>query len=348
MINDQTVLHVTPDFSETIPQIERTNVKEMLTVDRSGERIRVRINSSSLGIILSCPRKSFYSLHRKFRTKSESAALIFGTAIHKALEVFYSHPRADRLIPKNFIDESDLMAFGPGNVDPTSHFLYAAIRAFVEAAQPLAGLPDGDKRSIPNGIYLLQKYFMLNINDPYVVYCDGEGPVTERTFSLPLFQDAALEIELFGTIDVVLRSEQTGSILAADHKTTSQMGSDFLNRIKPNHQYTGYLLGAQQVLGLQTNEFMVNGFHVYSRPKSKSAQGPKFMRQITTRSPADIEEFRQSVIWAVRTYLGWEETAVWPIGNVNECAMYGGCSYIDICRAPSEIRQNILDANFTA
>jgi len=337
---------VSPDFSEVRPTIARDKIKEMLTVTQDGLTRTVKINSSSLSIILSCPRKAYYTLHRNLRSRSESAALIFGSAIHKALEVFYAHPRTARSIPPRFKEISDLLAFNPDAAEDQTHFLYDAIRAFVAAAQPLAALPDGDKRSIPNGIWILQEYFKSYINDPYVVYCDENGPVTERTFELVLHEEPGLRIILFGTVDVVLRHEINGNVLPADHKTTSRLGADFFNRLKPNHQYTGYLLGAQRVLGLQTNEFMVNGIEVKEKPKTPRGKGVSFSRQPTVRNETDIKEFIDAVIWATKSYLQWADTNNWPIGNVDSCTMWGGCNYLEVCSAPPKLRENLLESKY--
>lgn len=340
---------VSPDFSEVRPTITRDKIKEMLTVTDEGGVRTVKINSSSLSIILSCPRKAYYTLHRNLRSLSESPPLVFGQAIHKALEVFYSFPREERSIPAAFRENSNLMAFCPPDERAhyaDQHFLYRSVAAFVEAAHPLQALPDGDKRSIPNGIWILQEYFKSFITDPYVVYCDAAGPVTERTFELVLHEEQGLRIILFGTVDVVLKHTVNGNILPGDHKTSSVVGHDFFNRLKPNHQYTGYLLGAQQVLGLDTNEFLVNCLQVKAKPVRATTAGPHFARQITTRSPQDMQEFKDAVIWATKSYLLWSDTKTWPIGNVDACTMWGGCNYLEVCSAPAQLRENLLEAKY--
>lgn len=335
---------VLPDFSACSPRANPEKAKEMLTVSESGGVTHVRINSSSLGIILSCMRKAHYSLERGLRSQLESPALVYGTAIHKALEVFYSHPCRERSIPTAFVENSDLMAHG--HAAPDAHFLYQSVAAFVAEMGALRGLADTDKRSIPTGIWLLQNYFRTYINDPYEVFVDAAGPVTERTCSMLLHAEPGLQIELFGTIDVVLQNKATGQVLPADHKTTSVIGSEFFNRLKPNHQYTGYLLLAQTVLGLTTNEFLVNGIQVKARPITARGQGPHFTRQPTTRSEHDITEFRESVVHAVKNYLQARATGRWPLGHVDSCTMWGGCGYLEICSAPSQLRENMIEAKF--
>ncbi len=333
-----------PDFSEIAQPVRSEKPKEMLTVTKDGETTVVRINSSSLGIILSCMRKAHYVLDRQLKSMSESPALSYGTAIHKGLEVFYSHPCRERSIPTGFKENSDLMAHG--QPAPSDHFLYKAVQAFVESAAPLKALPDIDKRSVSTGVWLLQNYFATYINDPYEVYCDAQGPVTERTAEVVLWEEPGLRIILFGTIDVVLQNKASGQILPTDHKTTSVVGSEFFNRLKPNHQYTGYLVIAQQVLGLQTNEFLVNGLQVKARPLTSRGSGPHFTRQPTSRSEHDIIEFKQTVVWSVKNYLNSKASGIWPLGHVDACTQWGGCQFSEVCQAPSNLRENMIEAKF--
>ncbi len=341
-------MEITPDFSQALPELAPSK-KEMLTVSKSGDQTVVRINSSSLGIILSCMRKAKYEILHGL--KKNAPALIFGSAVHKALEVFYSHPSAARTFPKDFKQISDLMAFG---TDPLEqHFLFDAIAAFVKAAEPLRCLPDVDKRSIPNGIWILQEYFKSFINDPYVVMTDEKGPIVERTcemelcrFTLP--NGTVIIIILFGTLDVMLKHEINGTVLPGDHKTASQLGSDFYNRVRPNHQYTGYVLLAKHCLGVTGDAFLVNALQVKPRPKTARGTDPNFARQVTSRSDEDVAEFKETVLFAVRNYLRALETQVWPIGHVDACAMYGGCSFLQVCSAPAALRPNLLESKFGA
>jgi hypothetical protein len=336
---------VSPDFSALPKQaVSSEKPKAMLSVEESASQTLVRINSSSLGIILTCPRKAKYSLYDGWKSRTVSAPLVYGSAMHKGLEIFYSHPSRERVFPRNFEEQAALMAYG--HSAPEKHFLYDAIEAFVTAAAPLQGLPDTDSRSIASGVWTLTHYFKTYLLDSYVIHCDETGPITERTFSIPFYEEPRLSIELFGTIDFVLRNEITGEILVGDHKTSSRMGNEFLSRIKPNHQYTGYLIGAHRTLGTSSEHFLVNGIQVKSRPLTSRGGPPTFTRQITRRSQQDFDEFRDTLVLAVRNYLHWLRTDHWTLGHVDACASYGGCSYLDVCAAPNALRSNILEAKF--
>jgi len=341
---------IIPNFGETLRVLESSDApaKRMLEVERDGAQTLVRINSSSLSLIQSCPRKSYYTLKEGWRAKSGSPPLLFGSAVHKALEVFYSHSREKRLdnaMPPHFDDHA--MTIAHGHAAPDDHFLYKAVAAFVAAAEPLRMLPDTDKRSLSSGIWMLGHYFKTYLNDAYVIHRDAAGPITERSFCVPLLDLGDLKVELHGQIDFMLRNEATGELICGDHKTSSQMGNEFMNRLKPNHQYTGYLFGAREVFKLNCENFMVNGLMVKARPLTARGGPPTFLRQITRRTPEDFAEFNDVVEEAVRSFLRWDSRNVWPLGSVDACAMWGSCTYLDVCSAPNELRNNILEAKYS-
>lgn len=322
--------------------------KEMLSVgvDASG-RTKVRINSSSISIIQECPRKAQYSLREGWKAADESPATLFGRAIHKALEVYYMGEPEERVLPK--FEHVELMAFGHKPPPTNNDLIYRAISAFVEVAQPLAPLPETDKRSIQNGIWILYEYFKTYIDDPYVAYVDEAGPFIERTFSYTVHEDPTLVVEVFGTIDFAFRHLRTGEITLGDHKTSSFLrygDSSYFDREKPNHQYTLYMLGANRVFGIKTENFCVNVIEVKAKPKTAEAKGVSFPRQITRRTEEDFEELQEVIMKAVRDYLYMSSTGVWPQGPVGSCTAYGACSFKQICAAPKSMRETILKGKF--
>lgn len=327
------------ELSHVIP-----TVKEMLSVTETNGVTRVKINSSSLALIQECMRKSLYSLKEKWTSAEEPSATVYGSAIHRALEIFYKGNPSERKLPS--LEQLELMSFGNRLENEESDLLLRAFRGFLEKASALTILPAEDKHSLQSGAYLLWNYFKSYIDDPYVAYVDDRGPFVEREFTFRLFSAPSLEIDYFGTIDLVVQNIHTGAILVADHKTTSIVGNAFYNRLKPNHQYTGYLLGARTIFGLKTNEFFVNALQKKAKPVKPATPGPHFPRQITSRDESDYEEFRDTVVTAVVSYLAALKSGVWPLGHVAVCASYGGCRYLSVCSAPKSMRKNILDAKY--
>lgn len=324
--------------------------KEMISVttDEATGKTRVNINSSSLGIIQECMRKAQYSLVEGWRSSVEAPATLFGRAMHKALEVFYlGHPE-ERILPK--YEHLEMMAFGHQPPATNNDLIYRAIAAFLKEAQPLKDLPETDKRSLQNGVWILSEYFKTFIDDPYTAYVDEEGPFIERTFTYRMHEDATLIVDVFGTIDFVFRHLRTGDLLAGDHKTASFLnfgGQSYFDREKPNHQYSLYLLGVNRVYNLPITDFMVNVLEVKAKPKTKGAKGVSFPRQITQRTEEDFAELKETIMDSVNRYLYATTNRIFPMGGVDACNKYGGCQFKQICASPQSIRETVLLNKFT-
>lgn len=305
--------------------------KEMLTVVREGPQTVVRINYSSLEIIQTCMRKAKYALADGLRSNTESDATLFGRAIHKGLEHWYLRPLAERK-PASAQCNGEV----PGGKCPCSRC--DAVRSFLETSAPLERLDLADKRHPSNGIKLLDTYIKKYIDDPFEVLRDKSGaPFVERTLSATLSESPELRIDVFGTIDVILRNIQHNIILVTDHKTSSALGKEFYQRIRPNHQYTCYLWLVRECLGLQADTFMVNGLQV-AKTKSECA------RQVTYRDESDFQEFREAVQGAVTRYLAAEASGVWPQTAPNPCVMWGGCQYHLICETKQTVRDQVIQS----
>lgn len=323
--------------------------KEMISVsvDELTGKTKVKINSSSLGIIQECMRKAQYSLVEGWRASVESPATLFGRAMHKALEVFYlGHPE-ERVLPK--YEHLEMMAFGHQPPATNNDLIYRAVSGFLDVAQPLAGLPESDKRSLQNGVWILSEYFKTFIDDPYTAYVDESGPFIERTFTYRFYEDDTLIIDIFGTIDFIFKHLRSSDLIAGDHKTASFLnfgGQSYFDRERPNHQYTMYLLGVNRVYNLPITDFMVNCLEVKAKPKTKGAKGVSFPRQITKRTEEDFEELREVVMDAVQRYLYATTNRIFPMGGVDACTKYGGCQFKEVCASPKSLRETLLRNKF--
>lgn len=304
-----------------------TNVQskphEMLSLrtNPKTQRLEIRINNSSLDLIQTCMRKAQYVLERGLTTNDESSALIFGSAIHKALETWYCIPQDKRNAPDAKRQATD---------------------AFLSYSKSLETSVDvGDKRSPQNGVRILENYFKKYATDTLEIVHDENGlPIVERRFEVPLFETKSYDVILFGTIDAILRDTAVNAIYVTDHKTTSALGSEFYNRLKPNHQYTAYIYGAQKVFNLNTNLFLVNGLQV---AKTKW----DLVRQVTTRDESDFDELKAAVRKVIDDFIRAKETSSWPMNAPNPCTMYGGCPFRDVCSASPGTRETMISGMFT-
>lgn len=326
--------------------------KKMITVhtDEATGKTLVEINSSSLSVIQECPRKSQYLLYEKWIAADEHPGTLLGSGLHTGLETFYSGTPEERIMVP--LEQLQIAALG-NKTEDDDNLLVRSVRAFAKRAAPLAGLPNTDKRSIANGAWILYHYFKHYIDDPYITYVDTDGPFVERQFTLRVYEDTDLIIDVFGTIDIALVNTKTGDVLPGDHKSTSSFGfgeSSYFDREKPNHQYSLYAMGARRVFGIQSNNFLINMLGVKSRysPKLHKETGPPdFARQLTARSEEDFEELIPVVLRAAKDYLNCIETNNWPLGPVSSCNLYGACTYKQVCASPKSLRENILRSKFS-
>jgi hypothetical protein len=297
-------------------------------------RTKYRLNYSSMNLLNTCPRKFDYKINRQLVDGTESPALSFGKAIHKSLEHWYTLPFGERNFDDSLKEYAEMLSYGH-NMDTEAKGSAESIRQFVINAQGLNQLPDTDKRSMGQGVKMLIAYFKHYHNDPFVVYKHKGVPSVEQDFSFTLYDCAEFVIEYFGRIDVILKNEHTGIIVIADHKTTSALGTQFYSRLKPNHQYTGYVMGANVALGIETNLFMINGLQV---AKTKT----EFARQITERDETDFEELRQAALDCILRYRNYKAAGMWPQNAPEPCSSYGSCEYLDVCQANNKLKETVI------
>lgn len=330
---------LTPDLSQIPKKLkEKKRMMEISTLPDG--RTLVAINFSSLSVINECMRKAQYSLLNGYRSEDEAEALTFGKGIHKALEHWYSLPPQHRQLTDVESDMADTLIGSPLSA-PSEPYETAldSINAFIVEAQAVRWLGNEDKRSLHNGIKILKAYFKHYADDGMEIHRDEKGvPYIERQCEFELYSDDKKVIRFHGQIDLILRNTITGAILPGDHKTTAQLGSAFYNRIKPNHQYTGYLLAARECLGIESSQFLVNGIQV---AKTKC----EFARQITDRNEEDFAELRVAMVDAVERVLKAKETGLFP-QNTNSCSSWGACQFQEICAAPEKLRKTMIENKY--
>lgn len=333
-------MKLTPDLSQLPKELEKP--KRMLGLSKLPDgRDLVEINFSSLSVINDCMRKAEYSLIRNLRATTEAEALTAGKAIHKALEHWYSLPAHLRQLTDTENEMADALISQPlqGESLPYETAL-DSINAYVVAAQPLKWLGADDKRSLYNGIKILKAYFKHYADDGLEVLRDDSGkPYIEREVEFQIHEDGDKVIRFHGTIDIILKNIISGQVFVADHKTTAALGSAFYNRIKPNHQYTGYIWAARECLGIETDSFLVNGIQV---AKTKS----EFARQPTQRNQEDFEELRLAMIDAATRILKAKEYNLFPMNAPNACNQYSTCQFYEICSIPKSLRETVIRAKY--
>ncbi len=305
----------------------------------SDGRYLININNSSISVIQDCMRKAQLLLVRKLTNNVEAEALTAGKAIHKGLEHWYSLPEHLRKLTAHEVEFADTLTGGPMET-PSQPYETAldSINEYVKAASSLQTLDPNDKRGLANGIKIMKAYMAHYADDGFEIYRDEAGPFVERHFEFKLYEDSRMIINYHGTIDCILTNTHTKEIMVVDHKTTAALGSAFFNRIKPNHQYTGYIMAAQR-MGINTSQLMVNGIQV---AKTKC----EFARQVTNRGPDDFAELLAIAIDSAERMIKAEESQSYA-QNTSSCVSFGSCAFIEICSAPKAMRENIIKNQYS-
>lgn len=257
------------------------------------------------------------------------------------MEHWYTLPKELRLLSEDTKTKNLLNAYSQYHEleEPQEGALESIRRSILKMQEKNITLEETDKRSVHNGIKILKGYAKHYANDGLKIYTDSLGPFIERKFSFIIYEDTQIQIEFFGTIDAGLINEETGTIFIADHKTTAALGVEFFNRLKPNSQYTGYVMAAQRCFGIQTETFMINALQV-----AKTKQ--EYARQFTSRTEEDFEELILSVTTTVGIWLKYLYTERFPMGPVATCSSYGGCTFLDVCSVPRSIQKNVIQSKF--
>ncbi len=284
-------------------------MKRMLEVKEN----RIYINSSSLSLIQTCMRKTKYRIERNIVGGSESPALLFGTAVHKALEKYYLEDTK----------EEETLVLG-----------------FTEHAEPLKEIEKSDKHSIENGIELMKIYHETYKDDPWVIYKD----YVEKEFEYYAFTFLGYEVYIFGTIDAIMKNTLTFELAAWDHKTAARIDSSFAKKVRPNDQYTTYIAGANAAFDLNIDSLYQNGIqkkNVFGKTGKRLTE-PELCRIKTSRDTDDINELYDSIRDSVRRYVKASETDTWPMSPGLNCHVFNGCQYHGICSSPKSMRENVI------
>lgn len=328
------------------------DTKRMLEISRCEKtgKTKVAINYSSISILQECSRKGYYTFVKGLTGKSTSPALVFGKAIHQALEVWYQFHPSERAGMGKLCRESQSELLAGNAASLKSHEPCArcnSIYAFLTGASDLSTLEPGDARSVENGLAILNGYFDYYEKDPFVVHKDASGvPLVERSFEFTMHEDPFLIVTYHGQIDVIMRQIDNDKLICFDHKTTASLSSDFFKRVTPNFQYTGYYFGARETLGVDPEAFIVNGIQV--------AKTIKAYRRITTsRREEDFDELKAAILFQIRGFLpAWrrrlekDSEMLFPMSTPNPCTNYGGCTFHSLCSVPRSLRGNIEVSQF--
>lgn len=273
------------------------------------------IDNTALAAYMTCPRKYYYGyvLHRR-KGGLPSPALCYGSGWHVALETAY------KAQPMDAVDLVDLVRGEvgrrwQGSTDPNDY------RTF--------------DRCIVEFEHYLDKYGLPWL-EPARTVGWPDAPLVEIAVELPV---PGARHPYTGKLDHII--DANGQFLIEDHKTASQLRSDYFKQFEMDNQMIGYAVLAELVTGLPIAGVRINA-HIIRKSDS-----------VFERRTIQFTQERLKA-WCVN-YDHWLEriensmmSSEGPFPqNFSACAgKYGMCTYADVCSMPPRLQQATLEAYY--
>ncbi len=341
-------------------------------------------NSCFIETTNTCYRKHEYSQLRRRVLAGKQPALLFGGAIHTALEYRYVKAQNQRVEPR--VDDE-----------------IAAILTEVFAAHPP---PEGDWRTLNWAVELFRKYnekysleefnllsykkpvacpycppaILVNVfnKDYKCPWCSGTGTrslMVEMSFALPLFEyilpptpfwakyldnpnaNSIVPIIYTGRIDLPVLLD--GRLFIMDHKTSSFFGPAFFDRGTMSAQQRGYCWAFKELTGQMPAGYIINGIRSKEPPLyvskgdfggSRKSQSPEawwdesFQRECYYIDQAKLDEWKTNTIDKVEEFF-WHYSRGYLPTNNEGCTKYNmKCPFFRVCELEQGDRLTMLNS----
>ena len=267
------------------------------------------IDSSMLAAFRACGRKAFLGYLEHWKPSEESVHLVAGKAFASGLEAVRKAFYMDGADPEEAIPlglEALWREYGeftePAD-SPKGPIRMAGALEFYFASYPLGA--DGAKPHIfPSAKHGIEFSFA----QPF--------PVTHPETGAPLIY--------VGRADMA--ADAFGGVFLYDEKTTTQLGSRWLNQWDHRSQFTAYCWGFREA-GFKPTGVVVRGVSIlkdsYGTEQVISYRSDWEIARWLEQTRRDVERMKQS----------WLE-GYWDYSLDGACNEYGGCSFRRICKSP--------------
>jgi hypothetical protein len=303
-------------------------------------------DSTSLGLLKTCPRKYQLSMVLNWQPKKRSHHLDFGIYYHSAIE-HYEKIMADPRMA--VMPEINLEAGGVtfhSLEDKHEFALRSTIRkAMIDSLgyepgdDPKSGNQKNDKTRF-NLIRSLVWYFeQFGLADPCktVILSNGK-PAVELSFRFEIGQGLVLS----GHLDRIVTYGDGTYVM--DHKTTSSTVTGasaryYFKNFNPDNQMSLYSVGAAVAFATPVKGVIIDAAQI-------AVGFTAFGRDFTHRTERQLHEFLEGVYSYRRLAEQFEAAGFWPM-NETACGNYGGCAFRDICARDPAVRERFLRTDFT-
>lgn len=275
------------------------------------------IDNSTLERFAKCARSfEYYAINRRCGNATR-IALVFGTAVHAALEARYKGLELGNQIA------AGMNILNTIEIPPEEHRNAEFLRNVVS-----------------------QYDTFCMTNDDYEPIAVNGVPFVEHAFALPLGSvagpnGARYNVVYTGKIDLLVKYQDR--ILPVDHKTTSMFGPSFFDEFVNSSQPHGYAWAAQQLLQQPIDGYMINAIVV--RKPTRTGTSIEFARQPYFLESGRVDEWRENTLWLIQRFVNDWINKMFPMETTWCCNKYGKCEYFNVCTVAREGREKVIKSN---
>tara|TARA_Y100000034_G_scaffold136949_2_gene217513 strand:+ start:96 stop:1034 length:939 start_codon:yes stop_codon:yes gene_type:complete len=296
--------------------------EELLSLEKTEEgKFIVKIDASLIKES-SCERRLWYMLCRGLRKRNSNHKMEYGTAVHKALESFYSDGEKEKAVNTAIDHYADIL------------------------------VPDKDFRDLAHLVNLLNQYFQ---QDTGLEVRKDPDPLLEMRFAYPYKQTEDLDILFCGTLDFV--GTYFGRPVIVDHKSTAAYSpAAYFASYKVSPQLMFYNLIWNKLFPEEAVGCMINGLFLGRSNKNKFERSEiyEFSRDRLEKFKAYIDDMVNRLIVRLRTLKSrdkWAEDLEAEevfLSNFSCCeTRFGLCAFAPLCTANSaNDRESIVNMDY--
>ena len=296
-----------------------------------GTKIQYAWDSTSIGLLKTCPRLYQLTLLEGWQPKGESIHLRFGAEFHLALWT-YDHLRSQDVPHDEALRE-------------TVHALLITSADFNPATNPDHPRDPARYKNRPALIRTVIYYLDDRRNDPLRTHklADGSAAV-ELSFRFELGWSPASAPDqpylLCGHLDRVA-ADSNGDLFVEDHKTTiTSPGQYYFAQYDVNNQMSLYTTAGAVVL-----EAPIRGVAINAVQLLLESPYARFVRGFTFRTPDRLDEWQIDLSRWLQLAEWYAENNYWP-QNDTACDKFGGCRFRGICSKSPSVREIYLRSDF--
>lgn len=298
-------------------------------------------DSTSLGMLKTCPRLYQYTMIDGWSPKGESVHLRFGIEYHKALE------------------EYDHFKLNGANHEEALRSVVRQLLTRIRDWEPDTNTRAGTYKNPRTLLQLVIDYCDKFVDDPASTIVREDGrPATELSFRFELDwgpkagEDEAQRMDssglfahnegqpyvICGHLDRVVNYNY--DLFVTDRKTTTTtLGSYYMDQWSPNNQMSLYTIAGQIVMNTAIRGVIIDAAQVLLEKPNN------FVRGFTYRTSSQSEEWLNDLKFWLHSAENYATLNYWPM-NDTACDKFGGCRFRGVCSRDPSVRERFLEADF--